>query len=335
MTRSMIRGSPTRRWTVWTALVAAALALPGLAAADEPAQEAETHIQRGVELRRLGRNGEALVEFQRAYALAPTPRSRAQVALALQALGDWLGAEVWLEQALQGENDPWIEQYRGVLVGALATIRAHLGRLYVDVDVKEGEVLVDGVVVHSLPFSEAIHVKAGSLEVVVRAPGYAPAHRTVDVAAEAEVHEAFALEPLPPPPEHDTAPAVPTLAGRRDVDASEPRSRGGWGGYVALGAAGALAIGGVVAWRVREDSIAVWNDNSRCLSLDETRGQQCGSYETTANVALGFEIGAFVAAAASAGVGVWLLWPRGSSAHAGVAWCGPSGVLGVSCEGRF
>jgi hypothetical protein len=335
----MTRSSPTPRWTVGTVLVAAALAVPGLAHADEPSQESETHIQRGVELRRLGRNGEALVEFQQAYALAPTPRSRAQVALALQALGDWLGAEVWLEQALQGESDPWIEQYRSALVGALGTVRAHLGRLYVDVDVKGGEVLVDGVVAHSLPFSDAIHVKAGTLDVVVRSPGYAPAHRTVDVAAEAEVHERFALEPLPTAPDEHVAPAIGAdLGGRSGIDQGESRSGAPWGGYVALGAAGALAIGGVVAWRVREDNIAIWNDDSRCLRTDasgETRGQQCGSYQTTANVALGFEIGAFAAAAASAGVGVWLLWSHGRAAHAGVAWCGPLGSLGISCEGRF
>jgi len=335
----MTRSSPTPRWTVRTALVAAALAVPGLAHADEPAPESETHIQRGLELRRLGRNGEALVEFQEAYALGPTPRSRAHVALALQALGDWLGAEVWLEQALQGQNDPWIEQYRGVLVGALGTIRAHLGRLYVDVNVQEGEILVDGVVVHSLPFSEAIHVKAGALEVVVRAPGYASAHRAIDVAAEAELHERFTLEPLPPAPEHDTAPAAAaTPGGRRDIDGSEPASKGAWGGYVALGTAGALAVGGVVAWRVREDNIAIWNDDSRCLQTDaggENRGQQCGSYRTTASVALGFEIGAFAASAASAGVGVWLLWPRGRASRPGVAWCGPLGSLGLACEGRF
>jgi hypothetical protein len=312
-------------------LVAAALAVCRLAHADDPPketqhEESETHIQRGVELRGLGRNGEALVEFQRAYTLDQTPRARAQIALALQALGDWLGAEVWLEQALRGESDPWIEQYRSVLVGALATIRAHLGHLYIDVNVKEGEVLVDGVVVHSLPYAGGIHVKAGALDVEVRAPGFASEHRAVEVAAEADVHETFTLAALPP---HDTTPAVGAAP-----DTSESRPRSAWGGYVALGGAGALAIGGVVAWRVFKDNSAIWNDDSQCQRLDESREQQCGSYRTTAEVALGAEIGAFTLAAASAGVGAWLLWPR-RAARAAVAWCGPFGTVGMLCQGRF
>jgi hypothetical protein len=329
----MTRGSPVRRWTAWIVLVSA-LCLPRPAGADEPAPEAESHIQRGVELRRLGRNGEALVEFQRAFDLAPTPRARAQVALALQALGDWLGAEAWLEQALRAEGDPWIEQYRGALAGALATIRAHLGRLYVDANVKEGEVVVDGVVVHALPFSDGIHVKAGAHDVVVRAPGYAPARHTVDVAAEAEVHETFALEALPPAPGNGAVPAVAT-PGERRGEASESRSSGVLGGYVALGAAGVLALGGVVASTVYANNAAIWNDDTRCLRLDESRGQQCGGYHTTALIALGLEIAAFAASAASTAVGVWLLWPRGGASRPGVAWCGPQGPLGIACEGRF
>ena len=112
----------TSRRPVQAMLVAAALAACPLAHAEDPATESETHIQRGVELRGQGRNGEALVEFQLAYALEPTPRARAQVALALQALGDWLGAEQWLKEALQAHDDAWVARYSTELLGALATI---------------------------------------------------------------------------------------------------------------------------------------------------------------------------------------------------------------------
>jgi hypothetical protein len=330
----MTRASASRPW-IGTLLLAAILMVAGPAGADDPAAESEPHIQRGIELRRLGRNGEALVEFQRAYDVLPTPRARAQIALALQALGDWLGAEGWLEQALQEENDPWIEQYRGVLVGARATIRAHLGRLYVETNVKEGEVLVNGVLAHSLPLSEPIRVNTGALEVVVQAPSFASAHRIVSVAADTDVHETFTLVPLAAP-SPSPRPSVAGLGPRAAIDSSDASPRSRWGGYVALGGAGALTVGGVVAWRVREDNVAVWNDDSRCLrpGSGETRGQQCGGYETAANVALGVEIAAYAAAAVSAGAGLWLLWPRRRPAPQSIA-CAPALGVAISCGGRF
>ena len=92
MTRVRARPASVR------AALAVALALfVGAARADEPPGDAEALIQHGIELRRAGKNGEALSEFQKAYAIAPTPRAQAQIALALHALGDWLGAERGLD----------------------------------------------------------------------------------------------------------------------------------------------------------------------------------------------------------------------------------------------
>jgi hypothetical protein len=154
------------------------------ATADEPApSESEASIRRGVELRREGRNGEALVEFQKGFALDPTPRARAQIGLALQALGDWLGAEGWLQDALNAHDDAWITRYETDLRAALATVRAHLGSLSLHVDAQEGEVLVNGAPATALPSSGPIQVVAGSVDVIVRVPGHADVHRVVQVAA--------------------------------------------------------------------------------------------------------------------------------------------------------
>ena len=48
---------------------------------------AEAAISKGIELRRQGRDRDALTEFQKAVGLHKTPRAVAQVALAEQALG--------------------------------------------------------------------------------------------------------------------------------------------------------------------------------------------------------------------------------------------------------
>jgi|SRR5580704_10508384 hypothetical protein len=302
------------------------------ATADEPApSESEASIRRGVELRREGRNGEALVEFQKGFALDPTPRARAQIGLALQALGDWLGAEGWLQDALNAHDDAWITRYETDLRAALATVRAHLGSLSLHVDAQEGEVLVNGAPATALPSSGPIRVVAGSVDVIVRVPGHADVHRVVQVAAGAATNEDVAAGPALVQPALVVASSSPSAP---PVDApSHPHSR--VGAYLALGSAAALAIGGVVAWTVRQNAVGIWNDRTRCLQPGAgTRQSQCGVYRDTANVAEGIEIGAFSLAAVSAGAGAWLLWRPGHSSTAAAAWCAP-GALTVTCGAAF
>jgi hypothetical protein len=88
---------------------------------------------------------------------------------------------------------------------------------------------------------------------------------------------------------------------------------------------------------VRENEVAIYNDDGRCLiGTTTTREQQCGSRAQAANVALGVEIGAFATAGASAALGVWQLW-RSSSHSSTMARlpCAPWAGLGMACGGRF
>jgi hypothetical protein len=327
-----VSGHRSLRW-VRAAVVVAIVGVPCAGLADT-ASESDAHIQLGVVLRRAGKNVEALAEFEKAYALAATPRARVQVALARQALGDWLGAEPGLEEGLQTADDPWITQYRLVLEGALATVRGHLARLFVAVDTAQGELLVNGVSVGALPIPAGIRVVAGNLDIEVRAPGCAPARRAIRVEPGAELRETFHLEPLVP-----AAALPPSLAPREDgPPLRAPSSRGArsTAAYVTLGAAGALGIAAAVAWRVRDDNVAIYNDDGRCLVGIRTRGQQCGAFATTAEVALGIEIGAAASAVAAAGVGAWLLLTPGRRpSGAGTVACGPWAPFAVSCGGRF
>src|SRR5687767_13732162 len=107
----------------WTPAIVAALLLPAAAA---HAQGPEALIKRGVELRRQGEDQAALREFQRAHALAPTPRAAAQIGLAEQALERWTDAEAHLNEALRARNDPWIRKNRAVLEESLRTVRGRI-----------------------------------------------------------------------------------------------------------------------------------------------------------------------------------------------------------------
>jgi hypothetical protein len=314
-------------------VLVAATASASTGHADGPS-ESEQDVQRGIELRRLGKNREALSAFEEAYRLEPTIRAGAQIALAHQALGEWVEAERGLERALTSGDDPWITRYRDDLERALSTVRAHLGWLVVEANVAHGELVVDDTSHHDLPSSEPVRVTAGPVSIEVRAPGFVPVRRAVDVGPGAQVHVALALESIPPAsPLADPAPPQSPAAAPPDV------ARGAHSGmsvYVPLAAAVVLAGAGIVSWRVRENEVAIYNDDGRCLTGTMTREQQCGSQLQAANVALGIEVGAFATAGASAAFGVWQLWrSRARSATAARLPCAPWAGLGAVCGGRF
>jgi hypothetical protein len=330
--------SPRRLSWACVVVVAVIVSAPKPSQADEPASESESHLQRGFELRKLGKNADALVEFQQAYGLVPTPRARAQVALALQALGDWVGAELGLEDALGAADEPWIRQYRRALDGALATVREHLAWLWIDANVPSGEMLLNGVAVHSIPLERPIRVIVGSLDIEVRGAGHLPAHRRLEVLPGTTLRETFALEPIAsspgPLPVVGSGAVVLTEA---HASGARPQSEQGWktGAYIAGGTAAALAGGGLAAWRVREDQIAMYNDDARCRIGLLTRNQRCGGAGQAADIALGLEIGAFAAAAISASAGAWLLWRSNAHSSRAATWCAPSALMGASCGGAF
>jgi tetratricopeptide (TPR) repeat protein len=163
-------------------------------AAPVAAAEAEARIRRGLELRRKGRDAEALEEFKGALALAPSARAAAQVALAEQALGRWVDAEGDLEHALGASDDPWIAKNRASLEAELATIRQHLARLDVVTNVREAELVVNGAALGRL--RGPVRVEAGTLVVEARAPGYATARKYTSVLPGQTAREELTLVPL-------------------------------------------------------------------------------------------------------------------------------------------
>jgi hypothetical protein len=315
---------------------ALALVVTATSTARADPSASEQDVQRGIELRRVGKNREALSAFEEAYRLEPSIRAGAQIALAHQALGEWVEAERGLERALTSGDDPWIARYRDDLERALATVRRHLGWLVVEVNVAHGELVVDDTSHHDLPSSEPVRVTAGSVPIEVRAPGFVSVRRAVDVDPGAQVHVAVALESIPA----STPLAAPAAPESSAVGASPDEARGqahpGMSAYLPLAAAAVLVGAGIVSWRVRENEVAIYNDDRRCLNGTLTREQQCGSRALAANVALGIEVGAFATAGASAAFGVWQLW-RSSAPSSTVARlpCAPWAGLGMACAGRF
>jgi hypothetical protein len=179
--------------------LAAAVAAGVLAGGPARADDVESLVKKGVELRRQGREREALETFQRAAKIRETPRVSAQMGFAEQALGKWVDAETHLKAALEAEKDPWVTKNRNVIQEAQRTVALHLGSLEVWGDPAGAEILVDGQPAGALPSSGAIRLPLGEVTVTVRQPGFAEVTRVVQIRAGGLMRENITLHPLPPP----------------------------------------------------------------------------------------------------------------------------------------
>jgi hypothetical protein len=160
------------------------------------ADQVEDLMKRGTELRRSGRDVEALAEFQKALQLRASPRAAAQVALAEQALGLWVEANSHLEQALAGGTDPWIKKNRGTLETARATIQAHLCRVEFWGAPAGTEILVDGKRVGTLPNVQT-WAAPGEISFEARQPGFTAFRRTMKTPEGGVLREHVQLRPSP------------------------------------------------------------------------------------------------------------------------------------------
>lgn len=245
----------------------ACLATTNVARADD---DAETLIARGVELREKGKDEEALVIFKKAYAKTPSPRARAQVALAEQALGMWVAAETDLVAALATESDPWIAKNRAALDGALGVIRRHIGSLEVR-GADGAEILVDGAPVGVAAPGASFRVEAGRRTIEVRSKGHHATTRAVEVPAGGVARETISLVAI----SNDDGNGGRGGAGgggpmRVDDDPGRAQRVLGWA-FVGVG--GALLATGAVGLLIRKNIVDDYNVN--CPGLGAAQPASC------------------------------------------------------------
>ncbi|HET6145933.1 MAG TPA: tetratricopeptide repeat protein [Polyangia bacterium] len=215
MTRAVCLGVlATFVWTAWGGSLASA-------------EDADTLIRKGVELRRQGKEQEALETFQRAVQIKRAPRALAQVALAEQAMGTWVTAERDLKEALAGEaTDAWIAKNRRQLEDALRVIQGHLGSLEVVGEPVGAEVLADGEPIGLLPLARPLRLPIGEITLTVRKEGYDKITRVASIARGALVRESVTLHRAPvapvairraPPPRVDGPESTTPAGGGRPV----------------------------------------------------------------------------------------------------------------------
>lgn len=152
-----------------------------LAFAASDAEEVEQLIKDAVELRKEGRDERALLLFQKAFSIARTPRTTAQLGLCEMAVGYWTDADHHLTEGLSSPEHPWISKNRADLESALAAARKNIGELVVEGSPTGANVFLNGKQIGQLPLPAAIRLNKGPIEVELRSPGYESASKSTAI----------------------------------------------------------------------------------------------------------------------------------------------------------
>ena len=170
---------------------------PSTEEAESDTAKAQVRFKRGQELYAERNFAAALIEFRKAYEIAPNHRVLFNIGQVCYQMQDYVCAHKSLEQYLtEGGTDVPAER-RTTVSNELGLLKQRIGFLNVRANVEGAEVLVDDVVVGTAPTATPVAVSAGRHRIVVAAPGRTPVTRSIDVAGQdtATVEVTFA-EPV-------------------------------------------------------------------------------------------------------------------------------------------
>jgi hypothetical protein len=290
-----------------------------VARAAGPDAEADALIAKGLDLRRQEKPTDALDLFQRAHAIAPSPRTLGQMGLVEASLQRWADAEAHVTAAIATPNDPWVRKNRSFLDQALATARSHIGELEI-IGPAGTEISIDGKPVGSLPAIPVIRRSEGQVTVAASGAGFKDFTKTASIAGGARTSLAIVLDPVESRPAVALAPPVPLVTSPPPARPAEsPRSSWRtWTGGTLI-AAGAGLVGWGIAW------IAV-DGNDACGAVT---GPGCGTVYNTKTP--GWMLAGGGAAAASVGAILLLTGRTSGSSDVAVGFTPTSLLL----QGRF
>jgi len=267
-----------------------------LAVAQPQAQldEAKAHFKSGAELYDENNFRGALVEFQKAYELAPSYKILFNIGQVDMELQDYAGALTAYARYLR-EGGPDVPRERVTQVsGEIDRLRGRVGRMTIQ-SAAGAEILVDDVRVGYAPLPEPVAVNAGRHQVTVRVAGHEPESRAVDVAGQEQLTVVLGNE-LPAsrvvPVDHPVGPAKP---------------HGNTRIIAAWSTAGALAVGSV-AFGLLAHSDA--NDLATLRSMFPVTKAQLDDQASKQTLAAALADGFGVAALATASVALYFTLTR-------------------------
>lgn len=251
-------------------------------------EDAAVHFKRGTELYGEGDFRAALIEFRRAYQLAPHFKVLFNIGQVQYQLGDYAGAMKTLQQYLD-EGGTRIEPDRRAVVEAdIERLKDRVAYVTVVTDVEDAKVFVDDIEVGTTPLGEPIAVSAGRRKIAVRKQGYRDESQYLDLAGgdrrEVELSlESIVTQPLPAP-----APVTPRP--------EEPSAEVPWGAWATTAGFGAgCLVFGLLALNAKANLDEAKRLPTTAETLDEKRTQMLAFAVVTDILAAGAVITGSVA----------------------------------------
>ncbi|NUO50729.1 MAG: PEGA domain-containing protein [Polyangiaceae bacterium] len=180
--------------------------------------EASERFRAGVGFYKTRDYAAALVEFKRAYELAPNYRVLFNLGQTSQELNDYASALNAFEQYLAEGGKEVDAKRRAQVEGWIADLKKKVGTLSIETNVEGAEILVDDVSVGTTPLDKPVVVNAGRRKLSATATDHTPVQRMIDVAGQDEKTIKLELVPTnvkkdqpPPPPPPPPPPAEPEI----------------------------------------------------------------------------------------------------------------------------
>jgi hypothetical protein len=312
-------------------------------AADEPNQgepAIEDLLRQGIALRRSGNDEAALAVFLDLEKRSPeSVRLLLHIATAAQATGKWIMAYEYMQKADAHKDDPYYQRHRAAIENVEKTIAQRVGQFRARGVPAGAEVRMNGEVIGSLPMTGIKVVEVGSYVLEVYKPGYYPLRRPITVAGgggltqeTVELRERSA----------SLASAVPGQGGpdaaSADTGTNNPQAwwKQRWVTWTLAGVGAAAAVTSGVAFGIRQQEAAKWNDDSQCLSSstpDKPRGEICAETQHNIKVAENVAIATGITAVAFGGAAlIHYLTTSSSSSRDRPADATPSGQAHAGCS---
>jgi hypothetical protein len=225
--------------TLWQG-AAFAQATPQATPTDAQRAEASGRFRRGVELFQEEAYRAALVEFERAYEVAPDFRLLFNIAQTKVQLQEYLGAAQSYEAYLVQGAESLPPERRAQVEEALKALRERVGRISVQVNRDDVDVFIDDQKVGRAPITQALTVNVGRHRVAARGADGANDAQVIDLAGGDIVEVRLNLAAPSAATPSATAPA-PSAAPDEPLSGMKKGAIGTWAG------GGAVLIGGLVA----------------------------------------------------------------------------------------
>lgn len=162
--------------------------------AESPIREAAKHFQRGVVLYSETDYRAALVEFKRAYGLAPNAAVLYNIGETEYQLQDYAAALTTFKRYL-AESNP-TDSHRPEVEASVEVLKTRVGQLSITTTPPGAEITIDDQLIGKTPLDEPVLVSIGHRKVAATMSGRPAITRYVDVAADDNVSVALHL-PVP------------------------------------------------------------------------------------------------------------------------------------------